>query len=117
MVLPQVIGVASLVFAFVTFIRTENYRRRVRIELIKTVDDSMAFHDDLIGRLTEHAPDLLKIWQGRLDSFNHEIFVHLLSLDSKAAEDWLRKTEREKKYPITRESSAEVLQLRSRKKQ
>src|SRR5208283_4466419 len=105
----------SLLFAFVTFIMTDRYKRRVRIELIKTVDESMAFHDDLIRLLAKHSPGLLDMWQGRLDSFNHHIFL-LLSLDKRAAKDWLTKTEREKKYPISFESSQEVLQTRFHKK-
>jgi hypothetical protein len=83
------LGVASFLFALVTHLKTESYKQRVRVELIRTVGESHAFRDQLLT-----LANLPAGLQGRLDSFNHSITL-LLSLDKKAAEDWVRKAIRE----------------------
>lgn len=81
------LGLISLVFALITFIKTESYKRRVKIEIVKTVADSHIYREEIMNMVNK---DNLKTFQGRIDAFNHNIFVSLLSLlDKKSLKKWL----------------------------
>lgn len=107
-----ILGIRSLLFALITYIKTEGYKRRVRIELIRTVDDSHAFRWELMQLLGKHNPQLLESLQGRINSFNQNLFVSILSLDDKMARDWIQLNRQDKEGKVPWEAYETIFQTR-----
>ena len=84
-----ILGVGSIIFAFITFIRTETYRRRTRIELKRVIDDAHSFRNFLLENPVN------KKYEERINSFNHSLTVNLLSIDRDLAEQWIKLKPRE----------------------
>lgn len=85
-----IIGLASFLFALISLIKTETAKRRLRIEINRIVDDSHKFRWEIMKILEKSDPTTLAVFQGRIDNFNHEIFLALLSLDKKLANGWIK---------------------------
>lgn len=89
-IISFLLTIASLLFAFITWKKTENAKCRLKIEINRIVDDSHRFRWEIMKILENSNPSALSIFQGRIDNFNHEIFLALLSLDKKLANGWIK---------------------------
>lgn len=105
-----VIGGISFIFALVAFIRTESWKRRLRIELNRLSDDSTSFLTQL---LKSNTSDELK---DRYSNLNHAIAVHLISIDKTLAQQWIKKNKPENEW-FTWETNLQVSMDKYRKKQ
>ena len=84
-IISLIVSILSLTFAVITWIKTRNYRKRVRIDLNRVTDDSHALFEEL---KKINAPQNIL---DRYSSFNHSLTVTLISLDKKLAHDWVFK--------------------------
>lgn len=80
--LSLVIGLVSLSFAGITYLKSESTKRRLRIELNRVADDSGQF----LNQLT--AANVSKEILNRYESLNHSI-VLMLSIDRRLAREWV----------------------------
>lgn len=94
-IISFILTVASLFFAFITWQRTESAKHRLKIEINRIVDDSHKFRWEVMTLLKNSDPKALSIFQSRIDNFNHEIFIALLSLDKKLANGWIKRNKKD----------------------
>lgn len=81
-VLSLAVGLLSLLFAGVTYLKSESTKRRLRIELNRVADDSGQFHNQLA------AANVSREILNRFESLNHSI-VLMLSIDKRLAREWV----------------------------
>ena len=81
-VFSLVVGLLSLLFAGVTYLKSESTKRRLRIELNRVADDAGQFYNQLVAANVSN--ELIH----RYESLNHSI-VLMLSMDKGLARSWV----------------------------